>query len=90
PDIDDVDLMIGLYAERKPRGFGFSDTAFRVFILMASRRIAADRFLTTDFTPDVYTEAGMAWIRDNTMRTVLLRHFPTLTPVLTKVTNPFA
>ena len=38
----------------------------------------------------VYTEAGMAWIRDNTMRTVLLRHFPTLTPVLTKVTNPFA
>ena len=90
PDIDDVDLMIGLYAERKPRGFGFSDTAFRVFILMASRRIAADRFLTTDFTPDVYTEAGMAWIRDNTMRTVLLRHFPTLTPVLTKATNPFA
>lgn len=89
-DIDDVDLMIGLYAERKPRGFGFSDTAFRVFILMASRRIAADRFLTTDFTADVYTEAGMAWIRDNTMRTVLLRHFPTLTPVLAHATNPFA
>ena len=89
-DIDDVDLMIGLYAEPKPRGFGFSDTAFRVFILMASRRIAADRFLTTDFTADVYTEAGMAWIRDNTMRTVLLRHFPTLTPVLAHATNPFA
>ncbi|WP_454175227.1 peroxidase family protein [Gordonia sputi] len=89
-DIDDVDLMIGLYAERKPRGFGFSDTAFRVFILMASRRIAADRFLTTDFTADVYTEAGMAWIRDNTMRTVVLRHFPTLTPVLAHATNPFA
>ena len=82
--------MVGLYAERKPRGFGFSDTAFRVFILMASRRIAADRFLTTDFTADFYTEAGMAWIRDNSMRTVLLRHFPTLTPLLTKIANPFA
>lgn len=88
--IDDVDLMVGLYAERKPRGFGFSDTAFRVFILMASRRIAADRFLTTDFTADVYTEAGMSWVRDNSMRTVLLRHFPALTPVLVKATNPFA
>lgn len=88
--VDDVDLMVGLYAERKPRGFGFSDTAFRVFILMASRRIAADRFLTTDFTADFYTEAGMAWIRDNSMRTVLLRHFPTLTPLLTKIANPFA
>lgn len=88
--IDDVDLMVGLYAERKPRGFGFSDTAFRVFILMASRRIAADRFLTTDFTEDVYTEAGMSWVRDNSMRTVLLRHFPALTPVLIKASNPFA
>src|SRR5207302_3576363 len=33
-DVERVDLMIGLYAEPKPAGFGFSDTAFRVFILM--------------------------------------------------------
>jgi hypothetical protein len=33
---DRVDLMVGLYAELLPRGFGFSDTAFRVLILMAS------------------------------------------------------
>ena len=38
--------MPGLYAEPLPKGFGFSDTAFRVFILMASRRIKSDRFLT--------------------------------------------
>ena len=37
--VDDVDLMIGLYAEPKPPGFGFSDTAFRIFVLMASRRL---------------------------------------------------
>ena len=38
-DVERVDLMIGMYAEPKPKGFGFSDTAFRVFILMASRRL---------------------------------------------------
>ncbi|MGW5385343.1 peroxidase family protein [Nocardia sp. NPDC003963] len=89
-DVEEVDLMIGLYAEPKPPGFGFSDTAFRVFVLMASRRLSADRFLTTDFRPEIYTESGMAWIRDNSMRSVLLRHFPTLAPALDGVANPFA
>ena len=45
-----VDLMVGLYAEPLPQGFGFSDTAFRVFILMASRRLKSDRFFTRDYT----------------------------------------
>ncbi len=89
-DIERVDLMIGLYAEPKPPGFGFSDTAFRIFILMASRRLRSDRFFTTDFTPAMYTEAGMAWVHANSMRTVLLRHFPALEPSLRSVTNPFA
>ncbi|MEV6334023.1 peroxidase family protein [Nocardia vinacea] len=89
-DVEDVDLMVGLYAEPKPPGFGFSDTAFRVFVLMASRRLSGDRFFTTDFRPEIYTEAGMAWVRDNTMRSVLLRHFPTLAPALDGVANPFA
>jgi len=89
-DVERVDLMIGLYAESKPKGFGFSDTAFRVFILMASRRIESDRFLTDYFRPDVYTQAGFDWVRRNTMRTVLLRHFPRLAPALEGVQNPFA
>ena len=89
-DVERVDLMVGLYAEPKPAGFGFSDTAFRIFILMASRRLRSDRFFTTDFTPAMYTDAGMAWVHDNSMRTVLLRHFPALEPTLRSVTNPFA
>jgi hypothetical protein len=28
-----------VYAEPTPKGFGFSETAFRIFILMASRRL---------------------------------------------------
>src|SRR5207249_5285824 len=89
-DIDSVDLMIGLYAEPLPPGFGFSDTAFRIFILMASRRLKSDRFFTTDFTPRVYTQAGLDWIAANDMSSVLLRHFPELGPVLRRVDNAFA
>jgi hypothetical protein len=87
---DKVDLMVGMYAETPPDGFGFSDTAFRVFILMASRRIKSDRFLTDDYTPAVYTKPGIDWIENNNMTTVLQRHFPELTPVLQRTTNAFA
>ncbi len=89
-EIEQVDTMVGLYAERFPKGFGFSDTAFRIFILMASRRLNSDRFFTTDFTPEVYSPAGMEWINDNTMGTVLLRHYPDLEPSLRGVRNAFA
>jgi Animal haem peroxidase len=88
-DVERVDLMVGLYAEPFPKGFGFSDTAFRVFILMASRRLKSDRFFTRDYTPEVYTRAGLDWINDNSMITVLLRHFPELAPALRGVENAF-
>ena len=74
-DVERVDTMVGMFAETRPEGFAFSDTAFRVFILMASRRLNSDRFFTEDLTPEVYTKAGMKWIDDNEMVTVLLRHF---------------
>ncbi|MGH3032573.1 MAG: peroxidase family protein, partial [Gaiellaceae bacterium] len=88
-DVERVDLMVGLYAEPFPKGFGFSDTAFRVFILMASRRLKSDRFFTRDYTPEVYTRAGLDWINDSSMVTVLLRHFPELAPALRGVENAF-
>ena len=89
-DIERVDLQIGMHAETPPKGFGFSDTAFRVFILMASRRIKSDRFLTGCFTEEYYTKTGLEWIADNTMVTVLKRHYPDLAPALDGVGNAFA
>jgi hypothetical protein len=89
-DPEEVDTMVGMYAERKPKGFGFSDTAFRIFILMASRRLEADRFFTNDYRPEVYTAEGIDWVENNSMRTLLLRHFPELEPALEGVENPFA
>jgi hypothetical protein len=79
-----------MYAEQPPTGFGFSETAFRIFILMASRRLKSDRFFASDFTPRVYTPAGMEWISDNDMTSVLLRHYPELAPVLRDAPNAFA
>jgi hypothetical protein len=75
---DDVDLIVGLYTERKPAGFAISDTAFRVFILMASRRLKSDRFFTYDYRAGVYTQEGLDWIDDNTLASVILRHHPDL------------
>ena len=88
-DVERVDLMVGMYAEPRPTGFAFSDTAFRIFVLMASRRLNSDRFFTRDYTPQVYTQAGLDWIDANSMATVLLRHYPHLRPSMRSVANAF-
>jgi hypothetical protein len=89
-DVEKVDLMVGLYAEPLPKGFGFSDTAFRVFILMASRRLKSDRFFTRDYNAETYTQTGLDWIDETSMGDVLLRHYPELEPALRGVDNAFA
>jgi hypothetical protein len=42
------------------------------------------------FTPRIYTQAGLDWIDDNDMSSVLLRHFPGLLPVMRTTRNVFA
>ena len=88
-DIERVDLMVGMYAEPLPKGFAFSDTAFRIFVLMASRRLNSDRFFGRDYNAQVYTKAGMDWIDNNQMGDVLLRHFPELGPAMRGQDNAF-
>ena len=88
-DVDRVDLMVGLFAEDLPDGFGFSDTAFRVFILMASRRLKSDRFFTKDYREEIYTQFGLDWIDNNSFLSVLRRHYPELAPALYGISNGF-
>lgn len=88
-DLEKVDLLVGLMAEPLPEGMGFSDTAFRVFILMASRRLKSDRFLSADFRPEVYTQAGIEWVEETSMVDILRRHVPALAPALQGVGNAF-
>jgi hypothetical protein len=84
-DIELVDTMVGLMAEPLPKGFGFSETAFRIFLLMASRRLKSDRFLSQDYRPEIYTKEGIDWVEDNSMKTVIVRHFPTVAFAMEKI-----
>ncbi|MER6122470.1 peroxidase family protein [Streptomyces sp. NPDC001795] len=88
--VDDIDTVVGLFAENPPAGFGFSDTAFRIFILMASRRLQSDRFLTVDYRPEVYTPLGIDWVEKGGMNSVILRHCPELAALLPRGTSAFA
>lgn len=92
--VEQVDLLVGTLAESNasngsPPGFGFSDTVFRIFILMASRRFKSDRFFTEDFRPEIYTPAGFRWVQDNSLRSVLERHLPELAPAFAVTRNVF-
>jgi hypothetical protein len=89
-DLDRVDPMVGMFAEDLPPGFGFSELAFRIFLVVASQRLRSDRFFTVDYTSEVYTPSGLEWIASNTMTTVLLRHYPGVAPGLRHVRNAFA
>ncbi len=89
-ELEDVDTMVGMFCEPLPKGFGFSDTAFRIFILMASRRLKSDRFFTTDYRKEFYTSSGLKWIRQTRMKEIILRHHPHLAFAFKGVKNPFA
>jgi hypothetical protein len=88
--VDRIDLMVGMFAETPPPGFGFSETTFRIFLLMNSRRLKSDRFFTADYRPSVYTQIGLDWIDDNDLRSVLLRHCPELESFLARGCKIFA
>jgi hypothetical protein len=77
-DIEMVDTMVGLMAEPLQEGMGFSDTAFRIFLLMASRRLKSDRFLSHHYRPETYTKEGIDWIEENSMKSVITRHLPSV------------
>jgi len=89
-DVEQIDTMVGQLAETvRPGGFAFGETAFQVFIINASRRLMTDRFYTTDYTAEVYTQEGMDWVEENTMLDVIRRHFPSLSNSLAGTENAF-
>ncbi len=88
--VDRIDTMVGLLAEAPPAGFGFSDTAFRHFILSASRRLQSDRFLTVDYRPEVYSHLGLDWIARTGMKEIIERHCPGTSRSLQRNASAFA
>lgn len=79
-DVEKLDLQVGLMAEKKIKGFAISETAFFLFILIASRRLEADRFFTSSFNSKTYTQQGLEWVnKTETLKDVIDRHFPEMT-----------
>lgn len=70
-------------------GFGFSETAFRIFILLAWRRLKSDPFFTDDYGAELYSEFGLDHIKQHTMLSILALHYPALAPSLASVDNAF-
>ena len=65
-NVEDVDAVVGWLAEStRPHGFAISETQFTVFILNASRRLFSDRFFTSSFRPEFYTQLGVDWVNNN-------------------------
>ena len=56
---------------------------------MASRRLKSDRFLSEDYGPELYTQAGIDWVENNSMLDVLRRHVPGVKPALAGIENAF-
>ncbi|XP_071706536.1 alpha-dioxygenase PIOX-like isoform X2 [Rutidosis leptorrhynchoides] len=78
--VEHLDLLVGLLAEKKIKGFAISETAFIIFLIMATRRLEADRFFTSDFNEKVYTKKGLEWVNTTeSLKDVLDRHYPEMT-----------
>ncbi|GFP98905.1 alpha-dioxygenase 2 [Phtheirospermum japonicum] len=76
-DVEKLDIMVGLMAEKKINGFAISETAFIIFLLMATRRLEADKYFTSDFNEKAYTKKGLEWVNTTeSLKDVLNRHYP--------------
>jgi hypothetical protein len=65
-NVEDLDAVVGWLAEStRPHGFAISETQLQVFILEASRRLFSDRFFTSSFRPEFYSDLGLRWVEDN-------------------------
>jgi hypothetical protein len=65
-NVEDVDIVVGFLGEPvRPHGYAISETQFQIFILNASRRLFSDRFFTSSFRPEFYTQFGVDWVMNN-------------------------
>ncbi|BBN06505.1 fatty acid alpha-dioxygenase [Marchantia polymorpha subsp. ruderalis] len=76
-DVEKCDVLVGLLAEKKIKGYAISETAFYIFLLMATRRLEATPLFTTNFNEATFTKEGLHWVNTTEgLKDVLLRHHP--------------
>ncbi|KAM0043600.1 putative hem peroxidase superfamily, hem peroxidase, animal-type [Helianthus debilis subsp. tardiflorus] len=90
-DVEKLDLLVGIHAEKKIKGFAICETAFFIFVLIASRRLEADRFFTTNYNTQTYTEKGLQWINKiESLKDILDRHFPEMSKAWMRCSSAFS
>lgn len=88
--VEDVTFRAGILAERKPKDFALGNRQFKVFVLMAPRRLKADRFLSQMFDARYYGgQSGINYVENTTFSDIVLRHLPQLRPAFEGVDNAF-
>ncbi|KAI3452394.1 hypothetical protein Pfo_009059 [Paulownia fortunei] len=90
-DVEELDILVGLMVEKKIKGFAICETAFIIFLLMAIRRLEADRFFTSDFNEEAYTKKGLEWVNTTeSLKHVLDRHCPEMSNKWINSTSAFS
>lgn len=91
-NVEAIDLLVGTLSEEvRPMNFGFGETMFQIFILMASRRLMADPFFTTKYSAEYYTAEGIKWIDyKSRFADVLIRHMPEVASKVEGLSTAFA
>ncbi|KEH24897.1 pathogen-inducible alpha-dioxygenase [Medicago truncatula] len=90
-DVEELDTLVGLMAEKKIKGFAISETSFVIFLIMASRRLEADRFFTSNFNEETYTKKGLEWVNTTeSLKEVIDRHHPGMTQKWLNASSAFS
>jgi hypothetical protein len=87
--VDEVDFQPGIRAERKPDAFALGNRQFKPFVLSAPARLKNDRFLSEEYNAKTYGASGMEYIEHTNFSHLLLRHYPSLRPVVQGLDNSF-
>ena len=45
---------------------------------LVAARTEKDRFLSQDYRPEIYTKPGIDWVEENSMKSIISRHFPSV------------
>ncbi|MBI4423205.1 MAG: hypothetical protein HY554_05740 [Elusimicrobia bacterium] len=88
--VEDVTFRAGILAERKPKDFALGNRQFKVFVLMAPRRLKSDRFLSQMYDAEYYGgQSGINYVENTKFSDLVLRHFPGMRPAFEGIDNAF-